>query len=115
MLEDHEFTFRGVESFNVLAHGLICKNKLFDVLDGGFDVIEYRKIAIDHRIHQRVENVAGAVAQKLRLMFTARTHISETAFGPRTHREHIFGASKNTHFTDVELTVIHLDEMKHHE
>ena len=115
VFENHEPALSGVQSFDLLAVGLVGENTLFDVLDGGLDAIENGKIAIDHGIHKRIEHVARAVAQKLGFLFAAGAHVGEAALGARPHREHILRAGKNRHFTDVELAIVGLDQMEHDE
>ena len=68
---------------------------LLDALELHLERVEHREIAVDHRVHQRVEHVARAVLQQLGLALGARAHVLEAALGAVAHRQHVVAADED--------------------
>ncbi len=77
--------------------------------------VEHRGVAVDDGVHQRVEHVARAVAQQLRLALAARAHLREAALGVLPRREHVIAADEHVHLADLQLVARHLDGVQHGE
>ena len=55
----------------------------------------HREIAIDDRVHQRVEHVGGPVLQQLRLLLAAATHVREAQLRVAPHRDDVLRPDEN--------------------
>ena len=86
-VEQHQLALEAVERLDLGPRVLAAEDALLDVLGLLGEVLEHREVAIDHRVHQRVEHVGGPVPQQLRLLLAAAAHVGEAharrCAGPR--------------------------------
>ena len=58
---------------------------VLDILQSALDVIEHREVAIDDRIHERIQNIGRAMAQQRRLMLAPRAYVLKAFFHTAAH------------------------------
>ena len=58
MLEEGDLAFQVIEPFDIAAGGALGKNLLLDFLEFRLQPVHDRKVAIDDRIHQGIEDKA---------------------------------------------------------
>ena len=68
-----------------------------------FHRVDDREVAVDHRVHQRVEDERRAVAQQVRLALGALAHAEEALRRAAAHREHEVGADEDADLADLQL------------
>jgi hypothetical protein len=66
-------------------HALGSENTLFDRIEFILEPVEQREVAVDHRVHQRIQNVTGSLAQQIRLALGSGTHVLKALFGVVAH------------------------------
>src|SRR5260221_28033 len=69
----------------------------------GLDRVEHREVAVDHRVHQRVEDIARAVAEQLRLALAARAYLLEAALGGMAHRKDVVGGGEDVDLAELQV------------
>ena len=74
MPEHPDTALEVVQALDVGARGAPGEDAFLDGLQLGFQRIDDREVAIDHRVHQGVQHEAGAVAQQLGLALAALAH-----------------------------------------
>ena len=115
VLEGGELLLDIVERLDAGARVLRLEKLVLDRLELRFHGIEHRKVAVDHRVHQRIEHVAGAVAQQLRLALGARAHAEKALLAVQSHREHVVAADEDVDLADLQLVTDHVDGVHHDE
>ena len=71
VLQRHQPALEGVQVLDLAARRRAAEELLLRRLERGLEVSQHGEIAIDDRVHQRVEDEARAVAQQLRLALAA--------------------------------------------
>ena len=115
VLEGSQLLLHVIQRFDVGARILCGEQLVLDALELGLHRVEHREIAIDHRVHQRIEHIAGAVTQQLRLALGARAHPEEALLAVLAYREHVVAADEDVDFADPELVAHHVDGVQHDE
>ncbi len=91
------------------------KMRSFDFLEIFFEVVEDREVTVDDGIHQRVQHVAGAVAELLRLRLAAGPYVVESFLDAAAHRQEVVGAGEDVDFADAQLVTVELDHVEYSE
>ena len=89
VLQHHQLLLQRVERLDVGARGIADEDLLLDLFELGFERVEHREIAVDDRVDERIEHVAGAVAQQLGLALGARADVGESLFRAQPHRQDV--------------------------
>src|SRR5436189_59831 len=74
-----------------------------EVLELGLDSVQYREVAVDHRVHQGVEHIAGAVSQELRLALGAGPYAEEALLAALAHGEDVVAADEDVDLAGFKL------------
>jgi hypothetical protein len=76
---------------------------LLDLLQFHLQRIDDGKVAVHHRIHQRIQHEARTMAQQFGLVLAALAHAQETALAAVAHRQHEVGAHEHIDLAMVEM------------
>ena len=112
MTKYHESLLQLIEGLDVRARRNRREDLLLDSLQLRLDTLQQREIAIDDCVHQRIQNVARATAQQLRLVFGACTHILKSSLDAAAHRQDVVVPDEDGDLTDPQLTVNGLDHVQ---
>src|SRR5688572_18845236 len=75
--EPGELALEPIQSGDVRARGLARENGVFKLLDLFAQHIDYREVPIDDGVHERVEDVRGAMPKQLRFVFDTGADVSK--------------------------------------
>jgi hypothetical protein len=89
----------------VLPARSLGEDAVLDLLELGLEGIEDGEIPVDHRVHERVQDVCGAMAQELGLALAARPHVQEAALRAAAHRQRVVPADEDVDLTHRQLVV----------
>ena len=111
MLEGHQLALQTVQRFDVRARGVAGEDAILDAPDLLRQRVEDGEVAVDDRVHQRVEHVGGAEPQQIRLLFAALADVHEPAPRIPSNRDDVAPADEYRHLAGVQFVVLDLDRV----
>ena len=112
VLQRRELLLDAIERFDARSFGLLGKDAIFDLFQLRLDGIKHGKVAVHHRVHQRIQHVSRTVTQQLRFLFAALAHVDKPLLRPVSHRENVIAADKDAHFADVQFLTAAFEHMQ---
>ena len=105
-----------VQALDVPARRAALEDLRLDVVELGLDGVEQREVAVDHRVHQRIEHEAGAMAQQLAARARSARARPGSAAGcgcaptARSSAPTKIATSPTVHLAVLDLEQVHHDE-----
>ncbi len=116
MLHDHQPLLERIQGFDIVARrALGCEDPPFNAVQFVFQFIENRKVAIDHRVDDGVQDEARTLAQQFWFALAAGAYLGEPLLRPAAHGEHVIGAHEDGKLANVILVAGRFDQMQHRE
>jgi hypothetical protein len=106
---------QGVQPLDVVVRGAALEDRLLDRVELALERIEHREVAVDHRVHQRVQHEAGALSQLLGLALAALAHAQKAVRAAVAHRQHEVGAGEDRDLARHQLAGLDLRQLHHDE
>ena len=85
VLDDHQPLLECIELLDVLARRGVREDALLEHLELIFEMLEHREVAVDHRVHQRIEHIARAMSKQVRFTLSPCAHFLEAAVCARAY------------------------------
>ena len=116
VLECHEALLQLIQrpdvGARVAVHG---EDALLDFLQLVFELVEDREVAVDDRIHQGIEHIAGSLTEQLRLGFAPCAHVVKALFDAAAYGQDVVGAREDIDLSDPQVRHARLDHVQHGE
>ena len=105
MAQSRRLPLERVQTLDVAPTCRPLEDLLLDRLEFALHRIEQRKVAIDHRVHQRVEDEARSLAQALGLALAALAHAQEVLPAVAARRQHEVAPDEDRDLADLQLAL----------
>jgi hypothetical protein len=110
------FCFELIERLDVEpAVGNAGEHFFLDFFELDFEPVQHGKVAVDDRVHERIQDETRALLEQLGLALAAFAHVLEPLFGAAANRQHIVAADEDIDLADLQFVVDDFDRMQHGE
>ena len=95
VIERHQLSLQRIQRLDLRARRLAREDPFLDLFDLSGQGVDDGEVAIDHVVHQRIENVRGTMLQQLRLLFAASPNIRKPELRGTPHRHDVLRSDED--------------------